>query len=92
MAGAFRSGDLLLIESESVGGLRPGDVVVYNDSRPAHHRVNMVHRVIGIKPQGLICQGDNNRLPDPEPLPEERLIGRVTRFERGGRIRKIRGG
>jgi signal peptidase I len=92
MAGTFRSGDLLFIEPGLVSALHPGDVVVYKDPQRPHDGVNTAHRVIGIKPQGLICRGDNNPLPDLEPLPEERLIGRVTRFERGGRVRKVRGG
>lgn len=95
MAGVFRDGDLLSIEPVLISALHPGDVVVYvvyKDPQRPHDGVNTAHRVIGIKPQGLICRGDNNPLPDPELLTEGRLIGRVTRFERGGRIRKIQVG
>jgi hypothetical protein len=92
MAGVFRDGDLLSIEPVLISALRLGDVVVYKNPQRPRDGVNTVHRVIGIAARGLICRGDNNPLPDPELLTEGRLIGRVTRFERGGRIRKVQGG
>lgn len=92
MAGTFRPGDLLFIEPVSIDHLRRGDIVVYYDSQPPPEGADTVHRVVAITPQGLICRGDNNPLPDAEPLMEGRLIGRVVGFDRRGRIHNVRGG
>ena len=92
MAGIFRPGDLLFFEPVPIARLRRGDIVAYSDSQPPPEGVDTVHRVVAITSLGLICRGDNNRSPDRKPVTEERLIGRVSRFERGGRVHEVRGG
>jgi hypothetical protein len=54
--------------------------------------IPIIHRVVAIRPAGLCTQGDNNAQVDAELVTADRLLGRVTYVERGGRRRLVRGG
>jgi hypothetical protein len=52
----------------------------------------LVHRVVAVRPEGLITRGDGNPVSDPECLTPGRLIGRVAwGHRRGKRIRLLQG-
>lgn len=92
MAGTFRPGDYLIIESVRLADVRPGDVVIYRGQENARESEEVVHRVVAIAPDGLVTRGDNNPRVDDMPVSQEALLGRVTRVERAGRVRPVRGG
>lgn len=92
MTRVFVPGDLLYIETVPVVEMKPGDIVAYGDAKSDPDAADTVHRIIAITPQGLICRGDNNQYPDRIPVTQQRLIGRVIGFERGGRRRAVRSG
>lgn len=52
----------------------------------------LVHRVIAVRPGGLVTRGDNNPAPDKDFVSPERLIGRAVAFERRGRKVRVSGG
>ncbi len=54
------------------------------------HRI--VHRVIALRPEGLVTRGDANPLPDEELVTPDRLEGLVIGLERGGRHLTVYGG
>jgi hypothetical protein len=85
MLGTFRFGDSLIIESVPFNDLRPGDIVVYKGLNHGGDEDNLVHRVISIRPEGLVTQGDNNSRPDKTFVNEGKLLGRVCHMERGGK-------
>jgi hypothetical protein len=89
MGVSFRDGDRLVIEPCGVGDIRKGDVVVFvapgDDTR-------IVHRVIAAGPDRFRTRGDANPGEDPWLLGVGDLIGRVTAFERNGRLHPVAGG
>jgi len=95
MEPTFRPGDILHVEkTQGTGQLRPGDIIIFKASDPDSNPevCETVHRIILLTPQGYLTRGDFNPRPDEKPVKEDKIVGRVTRFERGGRIRKVRGG
>jgi len=52
----------------------------------------LVHRVIAVRPGGLVTRGDNNPAPDNDLVSPELLVGRVAALERRGRRIRVRGG
>ena len=92
MLGTFRLGDRLPVETASLDEIRPGDVVALRVACPSGAAEELVHRVVGLQPGGLVTRGDNNRCNDSSLVTAETLLGRVTRVERGGRLRPVRGG
>lgn len=84
-------GEAEIIEVAPLGArpIRPGDVVYFQESGKGPQ---VVHRVIRITPAGLITRGDNNRRPDPSPLPAAAVIGRVVGVWRGQKRRPVSGG
>ncbi len=75
------------------------DVFPYNGTKPAVGDIicftspgdekNVVHRIIRISGSGIQTQGDNNPSPDPAPVQEDQIIGRVIGVRRGRHYRKI---
>jgi signal peptidase I len=92
MLGTFRPGDRLPVETAPLDEIRPGDVVALRVACPTGAAAELVHRVVGLQPGGLVTRGDNNRRNDSGFVTAETLLGRVTRVERGGQIRPVLGG
>jgi hypothetical protein len=92
MLGTLRSGDQVVIEPVPLTAIRPGDVVAFRPTTADDGKIPIVHRVVAIRPAGLLTQGDNNAQADEELVTADRLLGRVTYVERGGRRRLVRGG
>jgi hypothetical protein len=76
---SLRSGDVAAVEPWS-GELRPGEVVL---ARFAHALV--VHRVLRCDGDTCVLLGDNAWAED-QPLPRERVLGRVSQVRRGGEV------
>jgi hypothetical protein len=86
----FRVQDVLHLVPYHEDPIRPGDVIVFR--HPQEHG-NVVHRVIAVRADGLLStQGDNNEQVDACPLNRTDVIGRVTRVNRRGTSRVVRGG
>jgi len=95
MEPTFRPGDILRAEkTQGTGQLRPGDIIIFKTSGPgpSTESCETVHRIIRSTPRGYLTRGDLNPLPDERPVQPEEVIGRIVRIERGGRVRKVRGG
>ena len=92
MAGTFRPGDHLTFVPATVVDVRPGDVVVYRCPAGREAADDLVHRIVAVKPGGLVARGDNNPCDDAELVTEASLVGRVTHLERAGRICPVTGG
>lgn len=92
MVSTFRPGDYLTIGPASLESVQTGDVIVFEGLDAAGEPDVIVHRVVGVRPEGLATRGDNNPWADGDPVTGDNLLGRVTHFERGGRRRRVRGG
>jgi len=95
MGSTFRPGDMLYVEkSNGTKPFRSGDIVVFRTSNRDAGQADCetVHRIVQSTPQGYLTRGDLNPRPDEKPVKEDKIIGRVAKFERGGRVRKVRGG
>lgn len=90
MKGTFCTGDCLFLDFESLDSVRAGDVVVFLKSYD--RKREMVHRVVAVSQDGLVTRGDNNTYIDSEKVKEDRFVGKVTHYERKGKVRKIRSG
>jgi hypothetical protein len=77
----IRDGDVLTVTPLPRGSVRVGDVVACQ--RPADDSV-LVHRVVLIRPGGVVTRGDAVRQADGF-IPVRDVLGRVSRVERDGR-------
>ncbi len=82
MAGAFQSGDCLVLRSCLLSEIHPGDVVVFGAGEHGEGPGDIVHRIVGTAPGGLVAQGDANLRPDRVLVTEENLVGLVIALER----------
>lgn len=73
MVPAFEKGDLLLV-SQDFGEVSVGDVVLY--SATWNERL-VSHRVVSVKEDFILLQGDSNEFPDP-PAPKSSVFGVVA--------------
>lgn len=69
--------------------IRRGDVVIFPREAPANL---LVHRVIAVRPEGIVTRGDNCRGADAFVTPHHAVIGRVVASWRGNRRRTVAGG
>ena len=88
MLGTFRPGDRLRIEKLAFNRVRKGDVVVFGGPGKEEDEF-VVHRVVGKGMAGPVTRGDNNPKMDEEPVTEEIFAGKVTHYERAGRIHGV---
>jgi signal peptidase len=72
MLPTFYKGDMIIVQGEP--NYNVGDIVVYDS--PVY-KYPIIHRVIEIKPDGLVTKGDNNRAPDPWVTPESSVHGKA---------------
>ncbi len=81
MGQAIPVGSLILTRPRPLDRLRVGDVVTY---RPPNVQSLYTHRVVKIEPNGSVqVQGDSNGTPDPFPVTQAMLIGKVLGHWRG---------
>jgi hypothetical protein len=66
-----------------------GDVIVYPHP---FGTVDVVHRIIEIRPDGVITRGDNNNKIDPYTVRFDDIIGKVIAAKRKNRRIPIKGG
>jgi hypothetical protein len=92
MAGTFDPGDYLFIAPVSLESVNVGDVIVFDGVNAGGDPDVIVHRVVGVLPEGLVTKGDDNPWADGVLVTGDNLLGRVTHVERGGRRRRVRGG
>lgn len=92
MAPLFKPGDLLCVQKSVLGNIRLGDIVIINWESDKNNIQYVVHRVISLKQEHLITQGDNNLKPDPQAVTSENLVGLVTSFGRQNHVYSVKGG
>ena len=89
MKGTFKPGDKLIIEKIPFAQIKKGDLIIFSREADGNNDF-VVHRVEDIAPDGLLTRGDNCRDRDIGLVTEEQIIGRVIRFDRGGKICRAR--
>lgn len=72
-------GDMVFWVPTPIGSVSEGDIVVFRST--AHGGEVVSHRVVEVREdEELITQGDANEHPDPNPVTEDDLLGRVVSF------------
>jgi hypothetical protein len=92
MAGTFRPGDCLEVKPVAWEQIRAGDVVVFRGCGSGDEKNEIAHRVLAVKPGGLLTRGDANPQPDADLVKSEAVVGVVSGYERGGRLYPVQGG
>ncbi len=81
--------DLLEVVPYSDRRIKVGDVIIFI---PPERVRPVVHRVVGITPEGIRTRGDNNNNDDAQLLQPADIAGRVVAAQRGQKRRKVFGG
>ena len=92
MTGTFRPGDRLVIEPVPLADIVAGDVVAFVPPTDQVAQPPWVHRVVSVRPDGLVTRGDNNSHADAVLVTAENLQGRGTRVERKTGLYSVQGG
>lgn len=92
MAGTFRPGDCLMVKPAAWEQVRAGDVVVFHSRTASEEKNEIVHRVLSVRPGGLLTRGDANPQPDPDLITPLELVGVVSGYERDGKLHPVQGG
>jgi signal peptidase I len=93
MRGTFHDGDLLFIVPVALSQISRGDVVIYKRSTQGTGQSALVaHRVTGLVAGGAILRGDGNSRCDVDTVFEQDLLGRVSYYERNGKVRPVANG
>ena len=76
---------------EPLGPVSPrrGDVIAF---RPPGEKYAVAHRVLAVRPEGLLTRGDNCASSDPWLVGPKAVLGRVTFAMRSGHRRRVHGG
>ena len=88
MLPTLEGGDLVVIQSATIGQIHVGDIIVYGAPCSAGGE-SVVHRVVNMTAAGLITKGDNNPGTDqalgiayndghPQPIIQQCLEGKVV--------------
>lgn len=86
MSPFIRNGDIITLAPYHPVSCRSGDVVAF--VQPGTERL-VVHRVVGVSPDGCRIRGDNS-LEDDEVIPHACILGQAIRVDRNGK--KVRVG
>ena len=71
-ANGLAKGDMVFIQG---GEVKLGDIVVYD---APGYSYSIIHRVIQIKPDGIVTKGDNNDIEDPWTTPLDKIHGKAV--------------
>lgn len=91
MKGTFKPGDKLIIEKVSFKQIKKGDIIIFRRTQEDQSDF-IVHRVVGITPNGLVTRGDNCLANDRELVIDENIVGRVIKFDHQGNVGQTRNG
>lgn len=76
----FDAGSVLAVKAVVSQDVKVGDIITFKD--PEDQKKNITHRVFevkeGNKGKSFITKGDANDAPDPKPVPEGNVIGKVS--------------
>jgi signal peptidase I len=75
----FDTGSLVFVKPTDPSAIAEGDIITFSSSGDASRLTT--HRVVGINRENeinFITRGDANNVNDPNPVPAENLVGRVT--------------
>ena len=89
MNGTLKPGDKFYLENIFFKQLCKGDIIVIRNQNSKLFENQRVHRFVIKVNDTLFTRGDNNPQIDKEPVTEENFIGKVTHFERNGKIHKV---
>ena len=89
MISTFKKGDFLYFKKSPITEMNCGDIIIFNCMNLEEPKKQCVHRVTIKLRQKIYTRGDNNPKNDEEPVSEENLIGKVTHYERNGKIHKV---
>lgn len=89
MTRTFKKGDYLFFQNFPITEIKCGDTIVFEDNISNEPKKQCVHRTIHKSEQNLITRGDNNPKNDEEPVTKKNLVGKVTHYERNGKIHKV---
>ncbi|MEM4862325.1 MAG: signal peptidase I [Candidatus Nezhaarchaeales archaeon] len=77
MIPVLHSGDVVLLAGVKPSDLKVGDIIVYK-----YGGKFIIHKIVHIEVKDgkyfFITQGENNRAPDPYPVSEDQVVGRVV--------------
>lgn len=62
-----------LIVTHAQDSYRAGDIITFDSGTSL-----TTHRIVAITPEGYITRGDANNAADPDPVPPEKVVGRVV--------------
>ena len=85
MQRVFRDGDILLTEEIAGSSAKPGDVIIFQGAAGKM----IVHRVIRRDGEMLTTMGDNNSVPDSDPVDASGSLQLVNGYIRSSRRRSI---
>ncbi len=84
----FTPGDILTVKPIRAGEARRGDIICFDGIHG-----ETVHRVVRRTATSVVTMGDNNSVPDPEPLGHGDRVWLVTaRRDLGGTVHAVPGG
>jgi len=86
----IKTGDAFKLDKKiTYSDYRIGDIIVYPHPKKP---IDVVHRIIKVKADGVITRGDNNNLIDPYTIKFGDIKGRVAYIKRGSREIKVSNG
>jgi len=88
----FKPGDLLCAQKSVLENVCLGDIVIIDSRSEKKETGYIVHRVISVKRDYLITQGDNNLKTDSQIVTIDNLVGLVTSFGRQNHVYSVKGG
>lgn len=73
------AGDSIFFKKTSYDSLEVGDIIVYKSAYGETKGLYILHRVVEITQEGLICKGDANPSVDPEFITEDMFMGKYVK-------------
>lgn len=77
MLPTLHDGDVVMLVGAKPSDLKVGDIIVYK-----YGSKFIIHKIIHVEVKDgkyfFITQGENNRVPDPYPVSEDQVVGRVV--------------
>jgi signal peptidase I len=76
MEPTYETGDLVIIREE--GHYAVGDIIAYRIDDESTGKKRIIHRIVGVGPDGYVTQGDNRPGRDPWTPSDDDVLGRAV--------------